>query len=52
MTTVMQNKHKEMNQSQWRPELDAGHFFWTRPDTAQLFYAVPKSKNCNTILID
>ena len=31
------------------PELDAGHFFWTRPDPAQLFYAFPKSKNCNAI---
>jgi len=30
-------------------ELDAGHFFWTRPDPAQSFYAIPKSKNCNAI---
>jgi len=44
-------------------DMDAGHFFWTRPDPThvlepmsdpwpdptQSFYAVPKSKNCNAI---
>ena len=35
-----------------KAEFDAGHFFWTRPDPAQSFYALPKSKNCNAILID
>jgi len=30
-------------------EMDAGHFFWTRPDPTQSLYAVPKSKNCNAI---
>jgi len=34
------------------PELDAGHFYWTRPDPAQSFEADQKSKNVMQFLID